>query len=127
MNQLLKEKIKDKLNSFSNIHIGIVFGSYAKDCNRSGSDLDIAVAADKSMANQEMAHIKAQLNIALDKDIDLIDLNSVRGLILREALCEGEVILKKDILLLNSLLFKFLLELMNRLSVMYKKTTTETL
>ena len=108
MDQLLKKKIKDKLNSLPNIQFATVFGSYAKNCNRPGSDLDIAIAAYEVITDKQMLEIRVQLTIALDKDIDLIDLNTVNGLILCEALCEGEVILKKDTLLYAELIKKLI-------------------
>ena len=108
MNELLKNKITEIISSMPKIQIATVFGSYAKGCNHADSDVDIAIAADKPIHHKKMMQIKTDLTVALDKDIDLIDLNAVNGLILKEALCSGNLILKKNTLIYANLIRKLI-------------------
>ena len=108
MNALLKNKITDAVSSIPEIQFATVFGSYAKNSNHVGSDLDIAIAAKKTMTHKEIMQIKTALSFTLDKEIDLVDLNAVNGLILKEALCSGNVILKKNTLLYANLIRKLI-------------------
>jgi len=108
MNSLLQSKIIEVVDLFPKIHFVAIFGSYAKNCNRTDSDLDIAIAAEIPMSYQEIMQIKKELGVKLDKEIDLIDLNTVNGLILKEALCSCDIIVKKNTTLYANLIRKLI-------------------
>jgi predicted nucleotidyltransferase len=69
------------------------------------SDLDIAVAAESSLTFDQKYDLMKALSDAFMREIDLIDLQSVAGPILQEALCTG-IIIKKDSAMLFYLLIK---------------------
>jgi predicted nucleotidyltransferase len=108
MNSLLKSKVIEAVSLLPKIQFAAIFGSYAKNCNRTDSDLDIAIAAESPMNYKDIMHIKTELTAFLDKEIDLIDLNTVNGLILKEALCNCDIIVKKNTSLYANLIRKLI-------------------
>jgi predicted nucleotidyltransferase len=74
----------------------IVYGSAARGGLRSGgdypSDVDIGVAAEAELALERRLSLAAQLAIALDREVDLVDLRRAHGTILREILTTGHFI-----------------------------------
>jgi len=87
--------LQDALKPFSEIKIITLFGSAANNRLMPNSDLDIAVAADTPLSFDQKYEILHALYDAFSREIDLIDLQSVAGPILQEALCTG-MIVKKD-------------------------------
>ena len=98
--------IQAVFKEFPDILIVTVFGSAAKGELRKDSDIDIAVAADAPLSFDRKTDIYLALMKAFNREIDLIDLNQVTGVILKSALCSGEIIIKRSIPLLARLLKK---------------------
>lgn len=94
MKKHLLKKVEKVLTEFPEIFFCSVFGSYAHGNPGVSSDVDIAFAAD-SMDAEKFLEFKKILTINLDKDIDLIDLNRCSGLVLKEALCSGVIVLNR--------------------------------
>lgn len=67
----------------------LVYGSAANGNLRPSSDVDVAVAGERVLAPDVMLDTITGLSVALDRDVDLIDLNRVEGLIFHEALTNG--------------------------------------
>jgi predicted nucleotidyltransferase len=104
----LKNKIKQTLESVDFILFATIFGSYANETERIDSDIDIAVAGKKVLSAKQFLDLKTHLTSTLHRDVDLIDLNKVSGLILKEALHSGEVILKRDVQIYARLIKKMI-------------------
>ena len=88
--------IRTVLVDFPEIQVATVFGSAACNRLRSDSDIDIAVAASAPLSSEKTRALKEALFLALEREIDLIDLCRVNGFILTEALAHGQTILNKS-------------------------------
>ena len=73
-----------------------MFGSAARDRVTETSDIDVAVAADTRLSLDTRLELAAQFSQAVRRDVDLIDLQDVSGIILQQSLCRGEVVLQQD-------------------------------
>jgi len=104
-NQLIKT-IQETLKSYSEIQIATLFGSAAKNRLTPYSDIDISVAAAKPILFEQKMDIIVSLSKTLPYSVDLIDLQSVSGPILQEALCTGLLIKKSSISLYAQLIKK---------------------
>lgn len=71
------------------LKIALVFGSVARGCARSDSDLDIAVATDRALTAAEKISLIAQLAEISGRAIDLVDLYQVGEPLLGEILRDG--------------------------------------
>lgn len=101
-------ELKQFLEEYPSIHTAILYGSYANGKTHPGSDLDIAIAEEVKMKRDRKLELYNRLyEITYIEKIDLIDLHSVDGLILREILTKGRV-LKKNTLFQSRLLQKML-------------------
>ena len=54
----------------------IIFGSYARNSERSDSDIDIAIKTQEKLTNIDIFNIQNELEDILKSEIDLIDLSS---------------------------------------------------
>jgi len=97
---LLYEDIKnvcnEELDSFSNILFCSVFGSYAVDKQKATSDIDIAVFGKQKLSADQKYKITQKLSDKLKKQVDLIDLQAVSGVILHQILTKGLLVFVKD-------------------------------
>ncbi len=98
--------IQNVLAKFPEVRIATLFGSAAQDRMTATSDIDIAIACKKPLSSKEKISLSAALETAVQRTIDLIDLQQVSGPILQQALCTGRIILKKSPPLLAGLLKK---------------------
>ena len=103
-----RTNIAKGLEGFPSIQFATVFGSYAFDRQVKKSDIDVAVAAEKELTFSEIIELKGSLNNALDKEIDLVDLHAVSGLILKESLSSGCICINKQPELYAKLMKKML-------------------
>ena len=102
----VKAIIHQKFKKFPEVEIVILFGSVLKDQLTNKSDIDIAFAAKTITSHEKKNNIYLTLEKSLGRDIDLIDLHSVNGHILKNILCRGEIIIKKSVPLLAFFLKK---------------------
>lgn len=75
----MEEAIKNKLMEEINCKAIILFGSFARKTQNSESDIDIAFLADKMLPKKNVYSIKQKLEDIVNRDVDLIDLNSNIG------------------------------------------------
>ncbi len=59
------------------------------------SDIDIAVAGYNPFDLHYLVHLQSSLSSLLEREVDLVDMNRVEGLILQQIL-KGNVLIKKD-------------------------------
>lgn len=93
----LFKKIEHEFEKFPEVEIVIVFGSAVKDRLARKSDIDIAFAQKKMASYEKKTQIYIALEKAMRRDIDLIDLHQVNGHILKNILCEGDVLVKRSV------------------------------
>jgi predicted nucleotidyltransferase len=85
----LEHQIAQKLASYPQIKLGILFGSVVRRQARFDSDIDLAVAADRPLGmDEKMALIEEVAQLA-SRPVDLVDLQTAGGLLLREILTKG--------------------------------------
>ena len=93
------EIIKAQLETFLKKHPELLccylFGSVIKDRMHAGSDIDLAVAGTAPLSAGQKQHLREELEQIFQRDVDLIDLHSATGNILRQAL-HGNCILCRN-------------------------------
>ncbi|MEJ2247976.1 MAG: nucleotidyltransferase domain-containing protein [Acidobacteriota bacterium] len=94
--EILQELLRKVLINFQDVKLCIVFGSAASDKATPQSDLDIAVAGDRPLTGEKLLELVEAFTEATNREIDLIDLATATGLILKQALSTGVVIQNLD-------------------------------
>ena len=77
------EQIKNKLKLFSKVSNAWIYGSFAREDDSSGSDIDIAVKTDEGFSYFDLAEIQYQLENELNRKIDIGFLDSIKPYILK--------------------------------------------
>lgn len=93
----ISKKIIREFEKFPEVEIVILFGSVLKDQLTRKSDIDIAFAQKTRVSHEKKTQIYIALERTLKRDIDLIDLHTVNGHILKNILCKGNVLVKKSV------------------------------
>ncbi len=60
------------------------------------SDVDLGVLFEQPLTAERKLDLMDRLQQALGRDVDLVDIREANGLILREILCKGVSLLRKD-------------------------------
>ncbi|MDA3851564.1 MAG: nucleotidyltransferase domain-containing protein [Spirochaetaceae bacterium] len=81
--------ISEVLKNHSQPEICILYGSAASDRLGPHSDLDIAVASEQGLSNDFCMDLANQLSISCGREVSVLDLAKLEGLILREILSKG--------------------------------------
>lgn len=84
-----QEVIRSVLERHPEIRIALLFGSLAAGKGRRDSDLDLAVAAAQPLSADRKTALIAELAQATGRPVDLVDLRTAAGLVLKEALTTG--------------------------------------
>ncbi len=71
------------------ILLAILYGSYARGTVRKDSDIDIAIHAEKVLNATELMDLHSDLVKILGVEVDLIQLQNAKGLILKEIVKHG--------------------------------------
>ena len=98
--------VKEVLFENPQIQIGIVFGSAGSDRQRPSSDVDVAVAAMRPLDSSARMDLIDDLALRLNCPVDLVDLMSVSGVILHQALAKGQIVLNRNPMLYAQLILK---------------------
>lgn len=102
----MEEKIQAVLQRHRLVRFAILFGSFAKGRARASSDVDIAIAGLRPLGLLERLKLSASLSKALGREIDVIDLLAVHGVIYQQAMTQGKILIDRDKLLHARLLKK---------------------
>ena len=78
------------LSEQKQLHMALLIGSYGSDRVRPDSDVDLAVSAGHPLSTEERIQLTRILAAATHRPVDLIDLESAHGLILKQALRLGK-------------------------------------
>jgi len=89
------DKIKAIIDSEKNILFAYMFGSYAKGEQDSSSDIDIALFLKEDSFDYYLDIVK-KLQIATNKEIDLVVLNRAKNLFLIEDIINNSILLKDN-------------------------------
>ena len=92
----IKKVCSEELDSFSDILFCSVFGSYAVNKQKKRSDIDIAVFGNRKLSAEQKYNITQKLSDKLEKQVDLIDLQAVSGVILHQVLTKGKYVFIKN-------------------------------
>jgi predicted nucleotidyltransferase len=79
----LLESFRSVLSQHPNIRLCILFGSMASGRAAADSDLDIAVAGYQPLSGDEYLELMAEFSSATHNEIDLLDLATATGVILK--------------------------------------------
>lgn len=104
----LDQQIVEELARHPQIRLGILFGSAARQRKRPESDLDLAVAARCPLDVPEKIPLIEALSQMVSRPIDLVDLQSVGGLLLKEIVTTGKAVYCTDKALHAELIKKML-------------------
>lgn len=89
----LAERITEELCGDAGLEVVIVHGSQVSGKARADSDVDIAVLYDAPMSLEQRFSLLARLEKVLGEPVDLVDLFSLHGTILKKILTKGRVLL----------------------------------
>lgn len=106
----LTEMIVSTLKDFPFVQVVTLFGSALSGRAKPHSDIDVGVAGRTLLSMKQKLILIESLSEATGKEVDLIDLHKVTGVILKEALSGGKVLLKKDPLVLAQLVKKLVFD-----------------
>jgi predicted nucleotidyltransferase len=84
------------LESWPAVRLAYVFGSTARGEARTSSDVDIGVVVDPRDSPVDLADLGEQLERALSRRVDLLDLHRASPLLRREVLRDGVLLLCRD-------------------------------
>lgn len=92
----LIELCREALSRIPKIKLAIVYGSVVTGRMRSKSDIDVAVLCEDALNIDERSSLIDCLSSVCRREIDLVDLYGLDGEILRQILCKGRILIKKD-------------------------------
>lgn len=95
MSKSIAQQIAHTLAKHEEIQLAFVFGSAARGTLRPDSDVDVAVLGGGQLSTESRLALMAELSLALKREVDLVDLYDAWGLILRQVLTTGILVLKR--------------------------------
>lgn len=78
------------------LRVAILYGSAAKDRMTARSDVDVAVLFDRPLSAESKMALAAELGAELSRAVDLVDLFSLNGTLLKQILCKGRVFVRRS-------------------------------
>lgn len=109
--QELLDRLADLPRERDNLLLALVYGSAASDGPHPPDDLDLAVCAGRKLELDERLELMADLSQTLGMEVDLLDLWDAWGLIPRQAMTKGRIVLIRDRNLYASLIKRTLLDM----------------
>lgn len=104
------EQITEIVTRDPEIRLAIVFGSAARQSQRSESDVDVAILSRETMDVESRMELIAAIAGATGRSVDLVDLHEVGEPLLGEILTRGVRILVRDELAYADLIRRHLLD-----------------
>ncbi len=84
------EKLSEYFKNKPEIKLAVLYGSAAKGNLRNSSDIDIAVSGREALDRDLLFSASSEISLLLGREIDLLDLHRVEGLILYRIMTEGK-------------------------------------
>jgi predicted nucleotidyltransferase len=88
-------KLRSVLESKPEVKVCLLFGSAAEGKLRVKSDIDIAVCGDNAFTHDYLAELQLEIAEKLEKEVDLLDMARLNGLILKQVITTGKKIINK--------------------------------
>ena len=85
---------KKVLSEEPGLKLAILYGSAATGKMRADSDVDIALLLDRPLGAERKMELISRLESELRRDVDLVDLFSLSGTILKQVLRRGRVLIQ---------------------------------
>ncbi len=92
----IADAVLGEIRESDGVLLCILFGSAARGRMTESSDVDLAVAGSGRFSTDHLADLQVRLSRAVGREIDILDIHRLEGLILKKALEGGVVIIKKD-------------------------------
>lgn len=92
----INQSVISELSHEPGLQVAVLYGTAAAGKLRPDSDIDLAVLYDRPLSVENRLTLLEQLDKRLSMPVDLVDLSQVSGVILREILCRGKVLIKKN-------------------------------
>ena len=97
---MLKQNMIDEIVNFSKgddrIAAVYIFGSVAQECDRSGSDLDIALIINEKIDGFDRIEMETELSNLITRDVHLVFFNSASPLLKQQILKYGKLVYEAD-------------------------------
>lgn len=96
MKPTIDAQIREALQDFPQLKLAVLFGSIASGRQRPDSDLDIAVASQRPLTEQEKIEMIGALAVCTGRPVDLVDLKVAAEPLLGQILRHGRRIMGSD-------------------------------
>lgn len=96
MEDKILQSIKELLQEHDEVRLAIVYGSASENRQTPASDLDLAVAGKEQLSATSMMKLIEELALIAERPIDLVDLQTTHGPLLKQILSKGEILFKED-------------------------------
>lgn len=100
--------VEESLKEADGVLLVIVYGSAATDTMRKDSDVDVAILCRTALAKEEKLALSQMLCERLRREVDLVDLHTISGVLLKQILTKGKIVIKKDANAYGNLLQKMI-------------------
>lgn len=104
----VKHVLKQYFTTQTSVQLVILYGSFAKGLENDRSDVDIAVAGYAEFTSSVLVDLNLSISKILNREIDIVDLNSISGTILTQILTSGTIIKSNDTSLYAEMMKKML-------------------
>lgn len=94
--QLVAVRVTELLQTIPGLRLAFLYGSAAADRMRGDSDVDVAVLFDRPLDAEQKMRLTACLEARLSRPVDLVDLFSLNGTILKQILCTGRILVRAN-------------------------------
>ena len=94
--QQIPARVREILLTESGLKLAILYGSAVGGRMRGDSDVDVAVLFDRPLDAEQKMTLTSSLEAGLSRSVDLVDLFSLNGTILKQVLCKGQVLIRKN-------------------------------
>jgi predicted nucleotidyltransferase len=105
----ITQKLAQYFSDKPEIKIIGIHGSYAKGLARPDSDIDLCIGSQRPLDVEFRLKISTDLSLILGKEIDLVDLQSIHGVILKETI-QNSVWVSRDAETFAGILKRMLLD-----------------
>ncbi|OGV37053.1 MAG: hypothetical protein A2X48_04375 [Lentisphaerae bacterium GWF2_49_21] len=92
----IRTVVSSALAKENDIRICFLYGSSSNGRLTSSSDIDVAVAAAGLLEHERLLELAAMISISAGREVDLVDLHSVHGEILKQIISRGRPVFIKD-------------------------------
>ena len=88
-------KLRSVLESKPEVKVCLLFGSAAEGKLIAKSDIDIAICGDNAFSHDFLAELQVAITERLGREVDLLDMARLNGIILRQVITTGKKIINK--------------------------------